>query len=67
MKSEVYAMAAEAGVISSILEAKPTDDLWEGGTTDEQQIGATYDELEVAMETFELLGKKKFEGSASDN
>lgn len=49
MKSEVYALAAELGVISSILNARPTDGLFADGRTDEDQIGATYDELEWAM------------------
>ncbi len=50
MKSEVYALAAELGVCDSILNARPTDGLWEDGRTDEDQIGASYDELEWAME-----------------
>jgi NAD+ synthase len=50
MKSEVYALAREVGVIKEILDAPPTDGLWEDGRSDEEQIGATYDELEWAME-----------------
>ncbi len=50
MKSQVYALAAEAGVISAILNARPTDGLFADGRTDEDQIGATYDELEWAMQ-----------------
>ena len=49
MKSEVYDLAAELGVVDSILQARPTDGLWADGRTDEDQIGATYDELEWAM------------------
>ena len=49
MKSEVYALAAELGVIKPILEAAPVDGLWADNRTDEQQIGATYIELEKAM------------------
>ncbi len=49
MKSEVYALAAELGVTSSILNARPTDGLFADGRTDEDQIGASYDELEWAM------------------
>ncbi|MES2514748.1 MAG: NAD(+) synthase [Bacteroidota bacterium] len=49
MKSEVYALAAEVGVVSSILNARPTDGLFADGRTDEDQIGASYDELEWAM------------------
>jgi NAD+ synthase len=49
MKSEVYALGRELGLIEDILQAKPTDGLWADGRTDEDQIGATYDELEWAM------------------
>jgi NAD+ synthase len=49
MKSEVYALAAELGVVVSILRARPTDGLFADDRTDEDQIGATYDELEWAM------------------
>ena len=50
MKSEVYALAAELGIIQPILKASPVDGLWADNRTDEQQIGATYDELEWAMQ-----------------
>lgn len=49
MKSEVFALAEHVGVINEILEAQPTDGLWEDSRNDEDQIGATYDELEWAM------------------
>ena len=52
MKSEVYALGAELGVIDSILTAAPTDGLHEDGRTDETQIGASYDELEWAMNQY---------------
>lgn len=55
MKSEVYALGAELGVIESILTAAPTDGLHDDGRTDEDQIGATYDELEWAMKNHETL------------
>jgi NAD+ synthase len=53
MKSEVYALAAELGVVNSILNARPTDGLFADDRTDEDQIGATYDELEWAMKAME--------------
>jgi len=60
MKSEVYALGKELGVIKSILTAAPTDGLWGDDKTDEDQIGASYDELEWAMEFDE------FESDESD-
>jgi NAD+ synthase len=49
MKSEVYALGGELGVIEGIMQAPPTDGLWEDNRTDEGQIGASYAELEWAM------------------
>lgn len=49
MKSEVYTLGRELGIIESILTAAPTDGLHADGRTDEDQIGASYDELEWAM------------------
>lgn len=49
MKSEVKEAACELGLLLDIIEAKPTDGLWDDGRTDEDQIGCTYDELEWAM------------------
>ena len=49
-KSEVWELGAVLGVDLRIIEAKPTDGLWEDGRTDEDQLGASYPELEEAME-----------------
>ncbi|MGI9345718.1 MAG: NAD(+) synthase [Gammaproteobacteria bacterium] len=49
MKTEVYQLAAHLGVCDKILQASPTDGLWEDGRSDEEQIGATYAEIEWAM------------------
>jgi NAD+ synthase len=53
MKSDVFALAKEVGVVSSILTAKPTDGLFADNRCDEDQIGASYDELEWAMNAIE--------------
>lgn len=49
-KSEVYLLGKHVGVIQEILDAAPTDGLWEDGRSDEDQIGASYPELEWAMD-----------------
>jgi NAD+ synthase len=49
-KSEVRKLAKYLNVIPEILEAEPTDGLWEEDRTDEKQMGASYPELEWAME-----------------
>ena len=50
MKSEVYEMGREMGLIEEIINAVPTDGLWGDDRTDEDQLGATYNELELVME-----------------
>lgn len=55
MKTEVYAVARDLGVMAEILEAPPTDGLWQDNRSDADQIGATYEELEWAMR-FEQSG-----------
>jgi len=50
-KTEVWELGKYLGIDSRIIEAKPTDGLWDDGRTDEDQLGASYAELEEAMET----------------
>ena len=49
-KSEVWELGEYLDVDQRIVDAKPTDGLWDDGRNDEDQIGATYVELEEAME-----------------
>ena len=49
MKSEVYKLGQSLGVVNSIMEAKPTDGLWDDERTDEDQLGIPYNQLEWAM------------------
>ena len=49
-KTEVRELGGYLGVDYRIIDAKPTDGLWDDGRSDEDQIGATYSELEEAME-----------------
>jgi NAD+ synthase len=48
-KTEVWAMGRELGIIDDIINAAPTDGLWDDGRTDEDQLGMSYADLEVAM------------------
>jgi NAD+ synthase len=48
-KSQVTELGKTLGINSDIIEAAPTDGLWEDDRTDEDQIGASYNELEWAM------------------
>ena len=49
-KTEVRELGGYLGVMNEIIDATPTDGLWDDGRSDEDQIGATYSELEEAME-----------------
>ena len=50
-KTEVWELGKHLGVDQRIIDASPTDGLWDDGRTDEDQLGASYAELEEAMET----------------
>ena len=49
-KTEVWELAESLGVNERIVNAAPTDGLWDDGRTDESQIGASYELLEWVME-----------------
>lgn len=48
-KTEVRNLAKQFGINQDILNAAPTDGLWDTDRTDEEQLGASYEELEWAM------------------
>ena len=48
-KTEVWELGKELGIIKEIIDAPPTDGLWDDGRTDEGQLGFKYSELEDAM------------------
>ena len=49
-KTEVWELGKHLGVDQRIIDASPTDGLWDDSRTDEAQIGASYENLEYAME-----------------
>ena len=49
-KSEVWELGEYLEVDQAIVDAPPTDGLWDDQRTDEDQLGATYEQLEEAME-----------------
>ena len=60
-KSEVWELAEEIGVIKDIIDAAPTDGLWDDSRNDENQLGLTYKQLEEAMENKNSEYYKKYE------
>jgi NAD+ synthase len=49
MKTEVWDMGRELGLEQEIIDAAPTDGLWDDGRTDEGQLGMSYPDLERMM------------------
>ena len=58
MKTDVWAMGRELGLLDAIIDAPPTDGLWADGRNDEDQLGMTYPELERMM-SLDLLKRAK--------
>ena len=60
MKSEVVSLASSLGIDSRILQAPPTDGLWDDDRTDEAQLGLSYSDLEDAMENKSSINRPKY-------
>ena len=48
-KTQIWELGKELGILKEIIEAAPTDGLWDDGRTDEGQLGLKYEELEEAI------------------
>ena len=48
-KTEIWNIGRSLGVINEIIEAAPTDGLWDDSRNDESQLGLTYKQIEEAM------------------
>ena len=60
-KTEVWELGKELNLLKEIIEATPTDGLWDDGRTDEGQLGLKYSELEEAMNNSNSLNRNKYE------
>jgi NAD+ synthase len=60
-KTEVWELGKELKILDEIIDAPPTDGLWDDGRTDEGQLGLKYSELEEAMNNPNSLNRKKYE------
>ena len=60
-KSEVWEIGKSINILQEIIEAAPTDGLWDDGRTDEGQLGLKYDELEEAMNNINSINREKYE------
>ena len=59
-KSEVWELGKELKILKEIIDAPPTDGLWDDGRTDEGQLGLSYKELEEAMENENSKNRDKY-------
>jgi NAD+ synthase len=59
-KSQVWELGKHLGILKEIVEAKPTDGLWNDGRNDADQLGMTYDELEKVMKNKNDPNYKKY-------
>ena len=60
-KTEVWEMGKSLNILKEIIDAAPTDGLWDDGRTDEGQLGLKYEELEEAMNNLNLINREKYE------
>ena len=59
-KSEVWELGKELNILKEIIDAAPTDGLWDDGRTDESQLGLSYKELEEAMSNEDSQNRDKY-------
>ena len=59
-KTEIWELGRELGILKEIIDAPPTDGLWDDGRTDEGQLGLSYKELEEAMENKDSINREQY-------
>ena len=59
-KTEVWEMGRELGIIKQIIDAVPTDGLWNDARSDEHQLGLSYENIEEAMKNSKSKYYKKY-------
>ena len=60
-KTDVWRIGKELNILKEIIDATPTDGLWDDGRTDEGQLGLKYSELEEAMNNPNSQNREKYE------
>ena len=66
-KTEVWEIGKELGITQEIIDAAPTDGLWDDGRTDEGQLGFDYQALEDAMTNPNSPHKAEYEKIRKQN
>ena len=65
--TEVWEIGKELGLLKEIIDAPPTDGLWDDGRTDEGQLGFNYSELEDAMSNKNSPHRDQYEKIRNQN
>ena len=52
-KTQVWDIASKMSIMKDIIDAQPTDGLWDDSRNDERQLGLTYKKIEEAMDNTE--------------
>ena len=66
-KTEVWELGKELGILKEIIDAPPTDGLWDDGRTDEGQLGFKYEDLEDAMKNPSSPHRQEYEKIRKQN
>ena len=66
-KTEVWELGKELGILKEIIDAPPTDGLWDDGRTDEGQLGFKYKDLEEAMVNPDSPHRQEYEKIRKQN
>ena len=66
-KTDVWEIGKELGILKEIIDAPPTDGLWDDGRTDEGQLGFKYEDLEDAMKNLKSPHRKEYEKIRKQN
>jgi len=57
-KTQVRELSKFLNINAEIIQAAPTDGLWDEERNDENQLGASYEELEWAMENYQNTNRE---------
>ena len=66
-KTDVWQLGKELGILKEIIDAPPTDGLWDDGRTDEGQLGFKYEDLEDAMKNPNSPHRQEYEKIRKQN
>ena len=59
-KTQVWEIASKMSIMKDIIDAQPTDGLWDDSRNDERQLGLTYKQIEEAMYNTESKHYEKY-------